>query len=87
MALGLHITTHHAKRPNGLIILGDKTRDNGVVSAFSRCQRIGVLRVEGEGPAAVLQTNACAGYDHAGTKAFEVALDQRHHVAIAISRG
>lgn len=68
MALGLHESTHHAKRPpHGPVILGEKTGgDYGMVRPFIRFQAVVVAGgIEGKIVPPVMQGNTRTGHNEA----------------------
>ena len=67
-------------------VLLHEPRDDRVERPLARRQRVRVVRLEREQRAAVLQHEAGAVRDDAGAEPGVVALDQRHHVAVAIDR-
>ncbi|MNO90621.1 hypothetical protein D3C76_821450 [compost metagenome] len=76
MPLGLHVTTHHAKRPQRLAVLGKKPGNDGVKGLFPGCQAIGVSGIKTELLTAVLQGDAAVRQHHAGTETVIIALDE-----------
>ena len=87
VALRLHGAAHHAEAHDGLAVLGDEARDDGLVGALLRRDLVGVARGVHEGGAAVLQRHAGARHDDAGAEAHVVRLDQRHHHAARVGGG
>ena len=84
MALGLHEAAHHAKRPHRPAALGEKARNDGVVRPLAGGQAVGVLGLQREVVAPVVQANAGARHHHARAKTHVIALDERDHVALAV---
>ena len=65
-------------------VLLHESRDDRVERPLARSQRVRVVRLEREQRATVLQHEAGAIRDDAGSEPGVVALDERHHVAVAI---
>ena len=87
MALRLHIGPHDTVTHDGLAILGQERRDDGVKRALSRRNQIGrvqALGIQTEGMTPVLQANAKRRFYSSRAKAHIVALNEADHHAIFI---
>jgi len=84
MTPGLHEAAHHAERSYRLAAASEKTGDDRMIRLFPRLQAVGVIRVEREVGAAVLQRDARSRHDKAGAESHVVALDERYHIAFAV---
>ena len=84
LSLRLHVAAHDAEDEPRLAVLRHHRRDDRVERPLVRFQSIGVLRVEGEQHAAILEGEAEFGRHQAGAEADVVALDQRDAVAVLI---
>ena len=84
VALMLHVAAHDAEAHGWRAVAQNEAGDDGVVGALVRPDGIGVVGIEHEAGAAVLQGNAGARHDDAGAEAHVVRLDQRHHDAVLI---
>lgn len=89
VALRLHEPAHDAEsavqRPVGRV--GHHAGDDGVVGTLPGLQFVGVVRVEAEVGAAVLQREAAALGDDAGAKTAIVAVDEGRGVAVLVRDG
>src|ERR1700722_1352550 len=78
------IPTAHDAEGDAYVAVLRECRDDGVERALVSGQRVGRSRVEREQAAAILQRESSAGRDDSRAESGVVALNQRHHVAIAI---
>ena len=85
MALRLHIRAHNAERPHSLALMRQKSGDNRMIRLLARCQIIIKLRIQAEACATVIKVNAIAGQHDAAAKILIIALDERNHIALAVS--
>lgn len=89
MALRLHKPTHDTEHGMQASVggVGHETGDDGVVRALPGGEDVGVAGVEGEVGAAVLQGEAAAGGDDAGSEAAVVGVDEADGVALGVGDG
>ena len=81
MALRLHVAAHHAKAHHRLAVFGEEAGNDRLERPLARRHAIGVVRVEREAIAAVLQRHAPLRDHDARAEAHVVALDEGDHHA------
>ncbi len=86
VTLRLHETAHHAEGgvECAVISICCHAGDDGVVGALARLQPVGVIGIETEIGAAVLQGEAPAARHDTGSEAHVIAVDERAGVALAV---
>ncbi|MNT02266.1 hypothetical protein D3C72_1367560 [compost metagenome] len=87
MSLWLHRAAHHAEAGIRLAALGDEGRNDGLERTLARCVAIGMVLLQHEHLAAILQDEAQPRRRHAAAHAAVVGLDQRHHHAVGVGHG
>ena len=87
MALRLHRAAHHAEAGIRLAALGDERRDDRLERALARCVAVGMVLLQHEHLATILQDEAQPRRRHAAAHAAVIGLDQRHHHAVGVSHG
>ncbi len=85
LRVGLRLipAAHDAER-DARVAAGHERRNDRVQRAFARREHVGMPAIEREQRAAILQRKAGALGHDARSEAREIALNQRHHVAVAI---
>ena len=86
MPLRLHAAPHQTEGRVGCSIPPHEGRDDGVEGALAGLEGVGVLGIEGEERAPVLDSDADLGHHIAGAEAGVVGLDQRHQHAVRVGR-
>ena len=85
VTLGLHEAAHHAEAgPQAAIGTRGHGGDDGMVGALAGRQGVGMVGLQAEIVAAVLQGKSPASRDDAGAKAHVIAVDERAGVASRI---
>ena len=69
LSLGLHVASHDAEAHHRRAVAHQKARDDGVEGPLAAGHHIGMLGVQAETVAAVLQADAGARHDHARAEA------------------
>ena len=88
MALRLHVCAHHAKTHDGLSVLGQESRNDGVKGSLTWRHQIGwivSIGIDVESMATVLQTHTKGRFYTSRTKAHVIALNKTDHHAVFIS--
>ena len=86
VALRLHEAAHHAEGTDCGTFTGEESRNDRVVRPFTGCKRVWMGRVEREIRTAVLERDTRAWNNDRRTETLVVALDEAHHVSIAVGR-
>src|SRR5215472_11412126 len=86
MSLWLHIAAHDTECFPWFAIFHHESGNDGVKRTLAGRVRIRVLRVHREKFAAVLKHEAKTRYDNAAAHSAIIALDERDHVALVVSR-
>ena len=84
VALGLHVAAHDAEGTHGLAVLHQEAGNDGVVAALAGLEGVGVLLIQGEVVATVLEGDAGTAHHHAGAEAHVVGLNEGDHVALPV---
>src|SRR5579875_1042182 len=84
MPLRLHKTAHDPKRANRLATPRQKGRNDGMVWTLARGERVGMTGIQAEVVPTILQRHARAWHDDSRAKAHIVALNEGHHVTLAV---
>ncbi|QNG73598.1 hypothetical protein EIELFIGP_02424 [Stenotrophomonas maltophilia] len=87
MALRLHRAAHHAEAGIRLAALGDEPRNDGLEWTLARRVAVGMVLLQHEHLATVLQDETQTGRCHAAAHATVVGLDQRNHHAVGVGHG
>ncbi len=83
MGLGLVESAHDAEG-DADVAMGHQRGNDRVQRALAAGELVGMAGLEGEQRAAIVQDEAAALDGDAGAEQAEIALDQRHHVAVAV---
>ena len=87
MTLRLHVAPHHAITHDGLAILSQEGRNDGLERLLTRRDQIGsvgTLQIGAEAKTSVLQADAISRFNHTRPKAHVIALNEAHHHAVFI---
>ena len=87
MALRLDVAAHDAVCNQRQAIFRDESGDNGMKRTLPRAEIIGMLRIQAEPRAAVLQAEAQPARHVPRTAAMVDGLDERDHVPVLVSHG
>ena len=85
--LGLVVAAHHAERHIRLAVFHDHRGHQRVQRPLVRTDLVGMARRQVEAGAAIVQRDAGFARDESRAEAAEQRLDERHDVALAVSRG
>ena len=85
VALSLHRSAHQSKAHQWFRTPGQETRDDGVKRPFPWCDLVRMTGLQGESPAAIVQSDTGVGHHDARAEALEVGLDEGHHHAVLVS--
>src|SRR5437588_10348773 len=86
MPLWLHAAAHHTECFPRLAVFHHESRNNGVKRTFARRVNVRVSRIHRKKFAAILKHEAEAGHHDSAAHPAIIALNQRYHVALVISR-